>query len=176
MRALVILSVLASLKISLVLAASECWRMSYGRGVGTPLSGCPDGWDNFGLYCSKPCKDGYKNIAGVCIEKCDDGYTDLLAGCTRGFDTYGLGCCCIAGWPKKCCKKDCKSGYKKYSCVCERNADFYVKDTYVPSKTTLQCDDDQDQDGLLCYKQCRDGFEGNGPVCWKKCEGTLDTK
>ena len=76
MKGIIILGALL-LNISLVLAGSECWRLSYDRGVGTVPSSCPDGWDKDGLYCSKPCDSGYKDVAGVCIEKCKDGYTDL---------------------------------------------------------------------------------------------------
>ncbi|CAF0965032.1 unnamed protein product [Didymodactylos carnosus] len=30
-------------------------------------------------------------------------------------------------------------------------------------------ENENDQDGLLCYKPCNEGFNGVGPVCWEDC-------
>ena len=31
------------------------------------------------------------------------------------------------------------------------------------------CNDDEEQNGLLCYPRCREGYFGNGPICYENC-------
>ncbi len=49
-----------------VVASEGCWKFSYGRGVGKPISTCAAGLEESGLLCYPPCKEGYKGIGPVC--------------------------------------------------------------------------------------------------------------
>ena len=51
-----------------VVASEGCWKTSYGRGPGKPISTCRDGLEESGLLCYPPCKEGYKGEGPVCWE------------------------------------------------------------------------------------------------------------
>ncbi len=46
----------------LVRIKAQCWKQSYGRGVGLPLMMCPNGTELNGALCYENCQSGYKGI------------------------------------------------------------------------------------------------------------------
>ena len=42
-----------------------CWRGSYGRGPGSPLSACSSDQDKNGALCYPKCQDGYYGVGPV---------------------------------------------------------------------------------------------------------------
>jgi hypothetical protein len=55
------------LMIQLINTSSDiCYKQSYGRGVGVPLSKCKDGLVRDGALCYSPCDDGYTGAGPVC--------------------------------------------------------------------------------------------------------------
>jgi len=73
-----------------------CWRRSYGRGVGTPMSYCPEGKERVGLFCVNPCQPGFTRKGLDCHQTCKDGWRDDGLFCRLA--EYGRG----AGYPWKC--------------------------------------------------------------------------
>lgn len=127
-------------------AANVCWKDSYGRGVGKPISACDasKGLEKSGALCYPKCKEAtpsYYGIGPVCWQHCADGWVDEGALCrkkgsieTIAKKSYGRG----AGYP-------------------------------------LTCAEGLEEDASLCYTPCRDGFYGIGPVCWESCAAPLAT-
>src|ERR1700727_302404 len=59
-------------------AASQqpfCYKQSYGRGVGVPLSTCPSNQQQNGALCYPECKAGYGGAGPVGWQECPSGYT-----------------------------------------------------------------------------------------------------
>jgi hypothetical protein len=120
--------------------ADVCWKDSYGRGVGEPISACnaSKGLEKSGWLCYPKCKEAdpsYYGVGPVCWQHCKPGYVDEGALCrkdgsiiTYAKSSYGRG----AGYP-------------------------------------LTCAAGLVEDAALCYKPCRSGFYGVGPVCWEDC-------
>lgn len=55
---------------------TACWKDSFDRGVGKPISACPPGDEKSGLLCYPFCDAGYTGVGPVCWEECKPGYTD----------------------------------------------------------------------------------------------------
>ena len=56
------------------LVKSQCWKNSFGRDVGVPISSCgPQNEKDAGL-CYPLCKAGYVGLGPVCWESCRVGY------------------------------------------------------------------------------------------------------
>jgi len=51
-----------------------CYRASFGRGVGLPLSKCSNGYVRDGALCYPQCDTGYTAAGPVCWEDCRKGY------------------------------------------------------------------------------------------------------
>lgn len=100
-----------------------CWRASYGRGAGSPISACGNDQDKDGALCYPKCRSGYSAAGPVCWESCPSGYKDDGAFCRKDADIYGKGCCCTVFG---CCKK-CRSGYKDDGCTCRKDAHIFAK-------------------------------------------------
>ena len=47
---------------SLACIKAQCWKQSYGRGVGRPLTMCPNGTELNGALCYNKCQSGYQGI------------------------------------------------------------------------------------------------------------------
>ena len=122
--------------------APVCWKDSYGRGVGKPISSCDasKGLVKSGALCYPYCRNDtqptYYGVGPVCWQHCKPGYVDEGALCrkdksiiTYAKHSYGRG----AGYP-------------------------------------LTCRADQQEDAALCYPYCKKGYYGVGPVCWISCE------
>uniref|UniRef100_A0AC34F3W2 Uncharacterized protein n=1 Tax=Panagrolaimus sp. ES5 TaxID=591445 RepID=A0AC34F3W2_9BILA len=52
-----------------------CWRPTYGRGVGKPISACADGMDKDAGLCYSKCDGGYHGVGPVCWRICPNGFT-----------------------------------------------------------------------------------------------------
>lgn len=72
-----------------------CWKNSYGRGVGTPLSTCPAGKEKIGLLCYSKCPAGFSRFGFDCHQNCPSGFSDQGLFCR--LLEYGRG----AGYPWK---------------------------------------------------------------------------
>ena len=66
-------------------ANSICYKQSYGRGAGVPLSTCRDEYYNQrdGALCYPECKDGYTGCGPICWEDCRPGYDNHGATCCK---------------------------------------------------------------------------------------------
>jgi len=154
-----------------------CWKETYGRGVGTPLSECASGKEKNGLLCYSQCQAGYKGVGPVCWETCPAGYTDDGAFCRKDahitsadnsscpwYDKCGL------TFSKGC--STCPSGYSNDGCTCRKDVHIFAKKSYGRGAgSPMSCAAGKQEDAGLCYSQCSSDYKGVGPVCWGKCSG-----
>jgi len=59
-----------------------CYKKSYGRGVGVPLSSCKNDLVRDGALCYPKCEQGYTGAGPICWQDCE-----------LGFDNHGASCC-----------------------------------------------------------------------------------
>ena len=161
----------------------SCTKISYGRGVGVPVSTCPAGQDKSGALCYPPCNAGYTGVGPVCwASTCPANTTDSGVSCTKVAKGRGVGApvsTCVAGQEKDgaLCYPLCRTGYKGVGPVCwaatcpVNTTDSGVSCTKVTYSRGVgaflsACASGLEKDGLLCYPPCRDGYKGVGPVCW----------
>jgi hypothetical protein len=176
-----------------------CWNQeSYGRGVGTVPTQCPDGEVYDAGLCYPACKEGYTGVGPVCWEKCPTGYTNLGLTCGGDLDidlkkSYGRGVGSLikkTGWEKQglLWYKPCKEGYEGVGPVCWEKCPkgytddgvacgkgFFFKDSYGRGVGTVPkaCKGGKEYDAGLCYKACKEGYKGVGPVCWGSCPADM---
>jgi hypothetical protein len=64
---------------------SICYKKTYNRGVGEPLSTCQDKYyeERDGALCYPKCKDGYTGCGPICWEDCRPGYDNHGATCCK---------------------------------------------------------------------------------------------
>ena len=154
-----------------------CWKSTYGRGVGTPISACDPGQDQNGALCYPQCAAGYYGVGPVCWQSCPAGWTDTGAFCHRDgsiigadtsscpwYDTCGLtlarGC------------SSCPPGYADDGCTCRIDPADFAKGSYGRGAgVPLHCTSSQEEQAGLCYTPCSSGYDGVGPVCWGECSG-----
>ena len=177
--------------------APFCWRDSYGRGVGKPLSACRRGEQKNGLLCYPNCKKGYGGAGPVCWQNCKRGYKDLGAICTTpprsyvrktgpktcpsGYTNMGLYCGKVFKTASLRCKKGygvflgkcrqhCKKGWRNMGITCAKGLNTYTKNSYGRGVgKPMICGRGLENDAALCYKKCKGGYNGVGPVCWGTC-------
>jgi hypothetical protein len=148
---------------------SICYKQSYGRGVGVPLSTCSDKYyvERDGALCYPKCKTGYTGCGPVCWEDCRPGYDNHGATCcifinffnniwifiefvfesfkVINADIYGKGCCCTSFNPS-CCGI-CRSGYVDDGCTCRKNVALYFKDSYGRTAgIPMNCKDEEEEE------------------------------
>lgn len=170
-----------------------CWKQSYGRGAGEPLTGrCAEGLDQNGALCYPKCKDNYAGNGPVCWGKCPSGFNDIGAFCQKpapygrgaGYAIWNeqkcnsenaIGCeKWGAMWYPKCkpgfhnvaaniCSPDCPAGYSDTGTGCTKPN--YGRGAGEP----FSCKPGTERNGLLCYPTCKNDYAGNGPVCWQRC-------
>ncbi len=102
---------------------SFCYKQSYGRGVGVPLSTCDDNQQKNGLLCYPDCKAGYGGAGPVCWQECPSGYTDTGAFChiSKAL-TAAVHTSCSGKWPWQWhCSQSCPSGYTNAGLFCALN-------------------------------------------------------
>lgn len=164
-----------------------CYKQTYGRGVGVPLSTCPSNQDKNGALCYPQCNSGYSGAGPVCWQQCPSGYTDTGAFChiskslTAAVHTH-----CSGKWPWQWhCSQDCPSGYTNAGLFCALNTPSnppgwkgdgldLTKGSYGRGAGyPMHCSNGQQEDAGLCYSYCHTGYYGVGPVCWESCASGL---
>ena len=139
-----------------------CWRQSYGRGAGEPLSACRDGLEKDGLLCYTKCKDGYGAAGPVCWGRCPQGFTDIGAFCqkpgpyTRGAGypwKFGDGFNLDGAWAR--CRKDNPQG-------CEQSGQI-IYPQCKPGYHAVGC--------CICSPDCPPGYTDTGTGCAKPSYG-----
>lgn len=176
---------------------SGCWVRSYGRGVGTPISTCPDGLEQDAALCYPPCQSGYYGVGPVCWQSCPSGFTDSGVSCTKPA-SYGRGAG-YALWDESECSDDNPQGCEQSGllyypicatnfhavgcCVCSPDCPDDMTDASVcctkntygrGAGTPLVCAAGLEEDAALCYNPCDSGYTGNGPVCWGSCPSQFE--
>ncbi len=154
-----------------------CWKHTYGRGAGAPISACDANQDHDGALCYPQCSAGYHGVGPVCWQSCPSGWTDTGAFCHRDgsiisadnsscpwYDACGLtlarGC------------SACPAGYANDGCTCRIDPQDFAKATYGRGAgVPLHCAAGQQEQAGLCYTSCASGYDGAGPVCWGQCGG-----
>ena len=165
-----------------------CWRETYGRGVGTIPTICPNGMENQGGLCYTLCSTGYYGVGPVCWKSCPAGYRDDGAFCFKPAP-YGRG----GGYPwhagdplndtkmfERCEKDHGKGNCEKYGLIvypkCKEN--FHPAGCCVCSP---DCPAGWTDIGISCTKPsygrgvglvptiCKDGKENNAGLCYQPC-------
>lgn len=145
-----------------------CWRHSYGRGVGVPVSACPEGQEKDAWLCYRTCEDigkeGWKGVGPVCWQSCPAGFRDDGAYCFKP-KAYGRG----VGFPWKFgdkafslknAKKRCE---KKHGAgQCEKSGAIYYPKC-KPGFRAIGC--------CVCSPRCPSGMTDIGISCQKKSKG-----
>jgi len=168
-----------------------CYRQSYGRGVGVPLSTCSSNQQKNGALCYPECKSGYGGAGPVCWQSCPSGYTDTGAFChiDKALVTTGHWECTehFPHWLGGECrwgKVECPSGYTNGG-LCYLNTPHdppgwkgdgldLIKSSYGRGAGyPMSCKAGLQEDAALCYTPCHDTFHGVGPVCWQNCPSGL---
>ncbi len=101
-----------------------CYKQSYGRGVGVPLSTCPAGQEKNGLICYPDCRASYGGVGPVCWQGCPSGYVDTGALChiDKALTTGGSWECTKRKWGVCWWKAHrCPSGYTNAGAFCALN-------------------------------------------------------
>ncbi len=88
-KALLLLLLALSQQALLSNQSTFCWKDTYGRGVGTPLSTCPTTKDKIGLLCYTKCPAGYSRYGFDCHQGCPSGFTNEGLFCRK--QEYGRG-------------------------------------------------------------------------------------
>lgn len=151
-------------------------KPSYGRGTGSPPTGCAAGQELDAGLCYAKCTAGYRGAGPVCWQVCPVGYSDDGATCRLDAQVISADNSACP-WYDKCgvtlakgCSR-CPAGFRNDGCTCRRDPHVFAKSSYgrgtgvVPSTCTgiLQ------YDAGLCYPLCSAGYTGVGPVCWGQC-------
>ncbi len=157
-------------------SSDVCWRQTYGNGIGSIPTVCPDGLEQSGLLCYPKCGEGFYGVGPVCWQTCPANYSDTGAFCQIWPHIYGKGCCCTV-FSKSCCDI-CLTGYTDDGCTCRKNGNTVVKSSYgrgVGFVRRINCTDDLIEVAGLCYRPCRKSYDNAGPLCWKQCSGVFGT-
>lgn len=164
-----------------------CYRLSYGRGVGVPLSSCPADKEKDAWLCYPKCKSGYDGVGPVCWQGCPGGYVDTGAFCHINKPLTKKGKWeCVKRVFGICIMKalDCPGGYVNAGLFCALKTPpvppgykglsglDIIKDSYGRGVgAPMDCAAGKQEDAGLCYEPCRQGYSGVGPVCWMQCTG-----
>jgi hypothetical protein len=136
-----------------------CYKTAaYDRGVGV-VPGCGSGEEKDGLLCYPKCRSGFSGDGPLCNPTETLSYTPKWE-CKKKV----LGNC-VWGEPG-----DCRSGYKKVSGVCWREAAPYGRGV---GSALDECSSDRVLQAGLCYTKPRDGYSCNVTNCQQKCESGL---
>ncbi len=100
---------------NLINTDKACWLRSYGRGVGKPISTCPEGTEQNGALCYPLCQEGYYGVGPVCWQSCPAGFTDTGVDCLKP-SSYGRGAG-YALWHESECNHDNPQGCEKYGAL-----------------------------------------------------------
>ncbi|MEY4928088.1 MAG: hypothetical protein RI894_2524, partial [Bacteroidota bacterium] len=142
-----------------------CYRQSYGRGVGSPLSACPPDKEKDGLLCYPRCRANYNGVGPVCWQNCPSGFTDLGGACAKPSAGYGRG---TGRVPDVSCPKGYSQRGIGAAAWCD-NGPTYPWNLKT-KEATISCRGDEERNGGLCYPKCKEGYAASGccicsPVC-----------
>lgn len=129
-----------------------CYRQSYDRGVGAPLSTCGPNDEKNGLLCYPKCNANYGGAGPACWENCPSGFTDTGALCTRPASTDHLSIHAA----------DCPSGFHNTGTACYR--------VWPPKSESLShshCPAGMERKGAFCYSVCPSGYTNTGVSCYR---------
>jgi hypothetical protein len=160
-----------------------CYRDSYGRGVGVPVSSCASDRDKDGALCYPKCKQDFYGVGPVCWSHCPSGYRDMGAICHIDKALLTEGSMHCGPWYHfgTDCHMECPSGYTNIGVACALDTPHCppgfsgtgldpMKNSYGRGAGyTMNCTSSQDYDAGLCYSPCKGGYHGVGPVCWMSC-------
>jgi len=145
-----------------------CWRQSYGRGVGVPVSACPKGQEKDAGLCYPTCeavgKNGWNGVGPVCWQDCPSGFRDDGAYCAKPA-AYGRG----VGFPWKIgdrafsltnARKRCER--KHGAGQCEKSGAIYYPKC-KPEYRAIGC--------CVCSPKCPPGMTDIGVSCQKQSQG-----
>ncbi|MFC1522640.1 hypothetical protein ACFL6Y_09545 [Elusimicrobiota bacterium] len=165
-----------------------CYKESYGRGVGAPVSACSSDKDKDGWLCYPKCKTNYNGVGPVCWQKCPSNYTDTGAFChiKKPLTKKGTWKCSWRLFGKCMMKKlSCPKGYAKAGLFCALKTpsvpsgykglsglDLVKKSYGRGAGSPMTCATRKQYDAGLCYTPCKKGHNGVGPVCWMVCPKT----
>ena len=165
-----------------------CYRESYGRTAGRPLSACRGNEDKNGALCYPRCNAGYRGVGPVCWQDCPRGFSDIGVSCAKPA-AYGRG----VGFPWKFGDKlndkgmfrRCEKRYGRGKCE-KFGAIVYPKckagyRAFGSNICTPICPSGMRDDGAFCAKhsygrgvgrplQCAAGLEQNGALCYPQCK------
>lgn len=176
-----------------------CWRESYGRGAGDPLSTCTSENDKNGALCYPKCREGFSGNGPVCWQNCPSGIRDDGGHCFKP-DSYGRGggygmaMKCLPTPPgqfRRFCSPDpaaraenCEKDHGKGNCE-QWGLMFYPKckpgfHAVGCCVCSPDCPAGMSDIGVSCQKQsygrtagtsmlCAPGLEQNGALCYPKC-------
>ena len=147
---------------------SYCWRHSYGRGVGVPVSACPKGQEKDAWLCYPTCEDigkeGWKGVGPVCWQGCPSDFRDDGAYCFKP-KAYGRG----VGFPWKVGDKAFSLKNAKIRCErkhgegqCEKSGAIYYPKC-KPEYRAIGC--------CVCSPRCPPGMTDIGISCQKQSKG-----
>lgn len=130
-----------------------CWKQSYGRGAGDPMT-CAAPLEKDGALCYDKCKDGYGGAGPMCWEHCPSGYHDDGATCRKDPhvvgkpSAYGRGAG-YAIWDEKKCNREHSQG-------CEKDGAMYYP-RCKPGFHKVGC--------CICSPDCPAGYHDDGATC-----------
>jgi hypothetical protein len=170
-----------------------CWRDSYGRGAGVPVSQCASTRDKIGLLCYTKCPAGYVRSGFDCHQSCPPNFQDQGLFCRKleygrgagypwsfwdGFSNSGMisrcekanggaGTCEMWGaiaYPK------CKAGYYNAGCcICRPNAFSCSAYGMFAGQLDLSC-----PKGIIIgdpvAMKCAANLDQNGYLCYPQCK------
>jgi hypothetical protein len=170
-----------------------CWRRSYGRGVGVPVSACPKGKEKDAGLCYPTCEDmgkeGWKGVGPVCWQPCPSGFRDDGMYCFKP-KPYGRG----AGFPwkfgdrpfslknakRRCerkhgkgkCEKwgaiyypECRPGYRNIGCcICSPRCPAGMTDIGI------SCQKGSRGRGVGKPMRCKEGQQYDAGLCYTPCK------
>ena len=167
-----------------------CWKDSYGRGVGEPLSTCPAHKEKIGALCYSKCPSGYKRFGFDCHSVCpvgfrDDGLFCRLSEYGRGVGypwkfgdplnnsgmlrrcqhQHGRGNCEMSGliaYPK------CRRGYHSFGCCICRPNKFNCADYGLNKGIDISCGK-KIIIGDPTPMTCPGNLDKSGALCYPKC-------
>ena len=169
-----------------------CWKQTYGRGVGKPISACHSNKEKIGALCYNKCPPGFSRQGTFdCQQEClpgwrDDGLFCRLPEYGRGagypwkfgdpLNDHGMYRRCEHDWGKGNCEKygavvypKCRPGYHNAGCcICRPHTPNCAALGYESPGIGLSCPVKiigGDPTPLVC----RSGLEEDAALCYTPC-------
>ena len=169
-----------------------CWKQTYGRGAGKPISACHSNKEKIGALCYNKCPPGFKRQGTFdCQQEClpgwkDDGLFCRLPEYGRGagypwkfgdpLNDHGMYRRCEHDWGKGNCEKygaivypKCKAGYHNVGCcICRPNNPNCKALGYETPRIGISCPVKMIR-GDPTPLVCRSGLEEDAALCYPPC-------